>query len=124
MGDPGQDKDNRVKAEPRFFYHSFPRTRQGETPSETASRGWAILRSMKELGLILAPEVVEWHTPVSLGTPSPIQVLQRRICFTELSLQELSQHSMRFGPFALEFDTVALRRFGGAACYLHAPSFV
>lgn len=67
---------------------------------------------MTKLGLILAPEVVEWRTPVSLGTPSPIQVLQRRICFTELSPQELSQHSMRFGPFALEFDTVALRRFG------------
>ena len=62
--------------------------------------------------MILAPEVVEWHTPVSLGTPSPIQVLQRRICFTELSPQELSQHSMRFGPFALEFQTIALRRIG------------
>ena len=101
-----------MKVESRFFYHSFPRPRQGETQSDTASRGWAILRSMTKLGLILAPEVVEWRTPVSLGTPSPIQVLQRRICFTELSPQELSQHSMRFGPFALEFDTVALRRFG------------
>ena len=112
MGSPGKDRDNRVKVEPRFFYHSFPRPRQGETHSETASRGWAILRSMEELGLILAPEVVEWHTPVSLGTPSPIQVLQRRICFTELSPQELSQHAMRFGPFALEFQTIALRRIG------------
>ena len=101
-----------MKVESRIFYHSFPRPRQGETQSDTASRGWAILRSMTKLGLILAPEVVEWRTPVSLGTPSPIQVLQRRICFTELSPQELSQHSMRFGPFALEFDTVALRRFG------------
>ena len=101
-----------MKAEPRFFYHSFPRPRQGETHSERVSRGWAILRSMEELGLILAPEVVEWQTPVSLGTPSPIQVLQRRICFTELSPQELSQHSMRFGPFALEFQTIALRRIG------------
>ena len=101
-----------MKAEPRFFYHSFPRTRPGETHSETASRGWAILQSMKKLGLILAPEVVEWHTPVSLGTPSPIQILQRRICFTELSPQELSEHSTRFGPFALEFETSALRRVG------------
>ena len=98
--------------EPRFFYHSFPRPRQGETHSETASRGWAILQSMKKLGLILAPEVVEWRTPVSLGTPSPIQILQRRICFTELSPQELSEHSKRFGPFAFEFGTTALRRAG------------
>ena len=101
-----------MKDEPRFFYHSFPRLRQGDTNSETASRGWAILQSMKKLGLILAPEVVEWHTPVSLGVPSPVQILQRRICFTELSQQELSEHSTRFGPFALEFETSALRRVG------------
>ena len=75
-------------------------------------RGWAILRSMEKLGLILAPEVVEWNTPVSLGTPSPIRVLQRRVCFTELSPGELGEHSQRFGPFALEFDTTALRRMG------------
>ena len=81
-------------------------------PTETSNRGWTILKSMKELGLILAPEVVEWSTPVSLGTPSPIRILQRRICFTELSPGELSGHSSFFGPFALEFDTAALRRIG------------
>ena len=97
---------------PRFFYHSFPRPRRRETPCGTADRGWAILQSMKNLGLILAPEIVEWHAPVSLGTPSPTQILQRRICFTELSPQELSEHSTRFGPFALEFDTSTLRRVG------------
>ena len=96
----------------RFFYHSFPRPRPSETPSQTADRGWAIFQSMEKLGLVLAPEVVEWDDPVGLGTPSPIQVLQRRICFTELSPQELGRHSTRFGPFALEFDTTALRRIG------------
>ena len=101
-----------MSGQPRFFYHSFPRPRQGETDSETASRGWAVLQSIRELGLILAPEIVEWHTPVSLGTPSPTRILQRRICFTELSPQELCEHSTRFGPFALEFETAALRRIG------------
>jgi hypothetical protein len=101
-----------MKDGPRFFYHSFPRPRQGETHNETATRGWAILQSMTQLGLVLAPEVVEWLTPVSLGTPSPIQILQRRVCFTELSQHELSGHSTRFGPFALEFETNALRRVG------------
>ena len=96
----------------RFFYHSFPRPRSNETCGQTANRGWAILESMEKLGLVLAPEVVEWDDPVGLGTPSPIQVLQRRICFTELSPRELSGHSTRFGPFALEFDTTALRRIG------------
>ena len=101
-----------MMGQPRFFYHSFPRPRQGETDSETASRGWAVLQSMRELGLILAPEIVEWQPPVSLGTPSPSRILQRRICFTELSPQELCEHSTRFGPFALEFKTTELRRMG------------
>ena len=101
-----------MMGQPRFFYHSFPRPRQGETDSETATRGWAVLQSIRELGLILAPEIVEWHTPVSLGTPSPTRILQRRICFTELSPQELCEHSTRFGPFALEFETTELRRIG------------
>lgn len=101
-----------MKNDPRYFYHSFPRPRQGETHSETAKRGWAILQSMKKLGLILAPEVVEWHTPVNLGPPSPTRITQRRISFTELSPEELTEHSTRFGPFALEFDITELRRAG------------
>ena len=111
-----------MMGQPRFFYHSFPRPRQGETDSETASRGWAVLQSMRELGLILAPEVVEWQTPVSLGTPSPTRILQRRICFTELSPQELCEHSTRFGPFALEFETTALRRIGALPVIYMPPS--
>ena len=101
-----------MKSEARFFYHSFPRPRASETHSPTANRGWAIFQSMQKLGLVLAPELVKWDDPVGLGTPSPIQVLQRRICFTELSPRELSGHSTRFGPFALEFDTTTLRRIG------------
>ena len=101
-----------MKDETRFFYHSFPRPRSGETHSQTANRGWAILQSMEKLGFVLAPEVVEWAVPVGLGTPSPIQILQQRICFTELSPAELGGHSARFGPFALEFDTTSLRRIG------------
>ena len=106
------EKAGRMNLEPRFFYHSFPRKRRSETRQELARRGWAILLSIKKFGLILAPEVLEWHTPVNLGTPSPLRILQRRICFTELSPQELPEHSTRFGPFALGFDTTALRNVG------------
>ena len=98
--------------EPRFFYHSFPRKRRGESDSEAAIRGMAILRSIKDLGLLLAPEVVEWRTPASLGVSSPIRVMQKRICFTELARSELALHSSRFGPFALEFSISELRRMG------------
>lgn len=95
-----------------FFYHSFPRPREKETRQELLKRGLTILRSIRRSGLILAPEVVEWSTPVSLGSPSPYRVLQERICFTELSPDELSAHSQHFGPYAIEFDIAGLRRAG------------
>ena len=96
----------------RYFYHSFPRPRRGESREETVNRGWSILQSMRSIGLILAPEIVEWRTPVSIGSPSPIRLLQQRICFTELSPDELGAHSTRFGPFSIEFDVMTLRRAG------------
>ena len=98
----------------RFFYHSFPRPRRDESYEDTTARGWALLNLIREIGLVLAPEIVEWHTPGqnTLGTPNPIRVLQRRICFTELPPQELSRHSECFGPFALEFEAAELRRMG------------
>lgn len=98
----------------RYFYHSFPRPRRDESCEDTAARGWALLQLIREIGLVLAPEIVEWHTPGenTLGTPNPTRVPQRRICFTELSPQELRTHSERFGPFALEFEVGELRRMG------------
>ena len=98
--------------ENRHFYHCFPRPRPGEAYSKTVDRGWAILQSISRSGLVLAPEVVEWKTPVSIGSPSPVQILQQRICFTELSRNELGEHAKRFGPFAIESDPLALRRAG------------
>jgi len=84
-----------------FFYHSFPRPREGEIRKKLLARGLAILRSIRRTGLILAPEVVEWTTPVSLGSPSPFRVLQERVCFTALLADELPAHSLRFGPYSI-----------------------
>ena len=95
-----------------FFYHSFPRPRKGESRRELVARGLAILRSIRRSGLILAPEVVEWTTPVSLGGPSPYRVFQQRVCFTELRPDELPGHSRHFGPYAIEFGIAGLRRAG------------
>ena len=63
---------------------------------------------------MLAPEIVEWHIPpgLSIGVASPLRLFQQRICFTELSPDELTNHSETFGPFAMEFDIGALRRAG------------
>ena len=101
-------------AESRYFYHSFPRPRPGEPRNEVISRGLSILKSINKSGLTLAPEIVEWHVPpgLSIGVASPLRVFQQRICFTELSPDELADHSETFGPFAMEFDIAALRRAG------------
>ena len=95
-----------------FFYHSFPRSHRGESRHALVNRGLATLRSIQRNGLILAPEVVEWTAPVSLGSPSPFRVLQQRVCFTELRPDELAAHSRHFGPYAIEFDIAGLRRAG------------
>ncbi|MEM5495652.1 abortive infection system antitoxin AbiGi family protein [Hoeflea sp. AS16] len=99
-------------SERRFFYHSFPRPRPNDAPEVITSKGIEILRSIKEIGLLLAPEIVRWETPVSIGSPSPILLPQTRISFTELSENELGSHSKMFGPFALEFELEDLRREG------------
>ncbi len=97
---------------PTFFYHSFPRPRTSETSRELAERGWRILRAIRRTGFILAPEIVEWTAPVSIGSSTPIRLLQQRICFTELQRHELPAHSEQFGPYAIEFNVTALRRAG------------
>lgn len=96
----------------RYFYHNFPRTRPNESREDVIRKGLAILRSIIDVGIVLAPEVVRWETPVSIGSPSPILVPQTRISFTELSESELPKHAKTFGPFALEFEIEDLRREG------------
>lgn len=96
----------------RHFFHSFPRPRAGETEAQIAAKGLAILQTVKDVGLILAPETVTWRVPLIDDTERTIEYEQTRICFTELSYEELPTHSKRFGPFALEFDISKLREIG------------
>ncbi|MBX5455077.1 MAG: hypothetical protein K6U10_14230 [Acidobacteriia bacterium] len=96
----------------RKFFHSFPRPRPSDTPETLNARGLAILRLIKDIGLIVAPEIVEWHVPLQGGTQRSIKYDQLRICFTELHESELRQHAERFGPFALEFEIGRLRQMG------------
>jgi hypothetical protein len=96
----------------RKFFHSFPRPRSSDTPETLIAKGMAILRLIKDLGLIVAPELVEWHVPLKGGTQRSIKYDQLRICFTELHESELRQHAQRFGTFALEFEIDHLRQMG------------
>jgi len=100
------------KEHDRRFFHSFPRPRKAEDDGVTLNRGLNILRFMKEFGLVLAPEIVQWDVSLISGIPKKLDILQRRACFTELSVAELPQHSKIFGPIALSFDLEKLRGIG------------
>src|ERR1022692_3330923 len=88
----------------RFFYHSFPRLRRGETPEQQVEKGLRILALIGKTGLVLAPEIVVWKQPTQDGNVRVLEQLQKRICFTELSEADLPEHGRRFGRFAIEFD--------------------
>jgi hypothetical protein len=96
----------------RKFFHSFPRPRPSDTPEMLNTKGLAVLRLVRDIGLIVAPEIVEWRVPLQDGTQRSIKYDQLRICFTELHESELRQHAERFGPFALEFEIGRLRQMG------------
>jgi|SRR5580692_1087395 hypothetical protein len=98
--------------EARHFYHSFPRPRHSESVEHLSAKGLAILRLIRETGVVLAPEVIEWQVPLETGVPRTIVIRQRRICFTELSRTEIREHATRFGHFSLKFNIEDLRRLG------------
>jgi len=96
----------------RFFFHTFPRPKQCELSEATQNRALSILRFMKEAGLVLAPEIVNWQLPLQEGGVEHLPILQRRACFTELSVGELDGHMATFGPISLSFDIDKLRAIG------------
>jgi hypothetical protein len=104
----------------RRFFHSFPRPRPDESAGAVLERGLAILTFMKEFGLVLAPELVEWDVSMISGGAEQLRTLQRRACFTELSAAELPAHSAIFGPVSLSFDLAKLRD-AGATPVIYVP---
>lgn len=96
----------------KHFYHSFPRVRTGESRAQVIQVGLETLKSIQQIGLVLAPETVVWRQCLENGQDRTITVGQRRICFTELSRDQVQQHAERFGPFSLEFRIDTLRQLG------------
>jgi len=104
----------------RHFFRSFPRPKAGELAASTLNRGLAILAFMKESGLVLAPEIVEWDVKTISPAFPPLRILQQRACFTELSTSELPTHSAIFGPISLQIDLAKLRN-AGATPVIYVP---
>jgi hypothetical protein len=96
----------------RFFFHTFPRPEQRESAEATLDRALDILSFMKEAGLVLAPEIVNWELPLEGGGVEHLSILERRACFTELSIGELDRHAATFGPISLSFNIDRLRAAG------------
>jgi hypothetical protein len=63
----------------REFFHNFPRPRAGETQSDTLERGLRVLAFMKQVGLILAPELVSWDVEVIRGAARTAKILATRV---------------------------------------------
>jgi hypothetical protein len=108
--------------EERFFYHSFPR--RGGTAAEEIEKGCRILTAIRDFGLLLVPQFIEWSQPSAGGaSPRIFPVLQNRVCFTELSPNELPGHAEKFRQFAVEFETETLRSLGAVPVfYVPQPS--
>jgi hypothetical protein len=106
----------------RYFYHSFPR--RGASAADEIDKGSKILAAIRDFGLLLTPQLIEWQQPTSGGaTPRTLPVLQKRVCFTELSPPELPAHAERFGHFGLEFDVSVVRSLGAVPVfYVPQPS--
>jgi len=102
-----------MAVEPTYLYHSFPR-RRGQREIET---GLLVLESMRDMGLVLAPESIVWWQPAVNGRMRKQVLLQRQISFTELAPTELPLHAKTFGGFALEFEIAVLRSFGAAPVF-------
>jgi hypothetical protein len=99
------------KAPERYFYHSFPRRMRATTAE--IEKGCQILSIMRDVGLVMAPEVVTWGYEHADGSaPRTSEVLQQRVCFTELEPRELPRHGQKFGRFALEFTVPTLKSLG------------
>ncbi len=94
------------------LYHSFPRVRPDDSDDRIIKVGLEILQSIRQIGLVLAPEIIVWKQALENGQDRTTSVRQSRICFTELSRDQLEEHGKTFGPFSLEFRVDALRQLG------------
>ena len=45
----------------RYFYHSFPR--RGSSTEAEIDKGCKILASIRDFGLLLTPQLIEWQQP-------------------------------------------------------------
>jgi hypothetical protein len=104
----------------RNLIHSFSRPKPNEAKDALAERLFEILGLIREIGLILAPELIEWDlSKIGLGN-GVLAILQQRICFTDLTPADLPRHAETFGPLAIAYEIEGLRN-AGAMPVMYVP---
>ena len=98
----------------RYFYHCFPR-RSG---TDDLTRVMSVLSSILERGLLLTPERISLRESLADGNTGPESfILQKRLCFTELTPSELVSHCKVFGPVAIEWKIPTLIEIGAVPVF-------
>ncbi|TCD01217.1 abortive infection system antitoxin AbiGi family protein [Pedobacter psychroterrae] len=93
-----------------FLYHSFPRRREGDVDH---TKGLKILESIFKSGLLITPEVYKLQESLTDDSNGQeIIVVQKRVCFTEISESELADHASHFGDITLQFELDSLLQSG------------
>lgn len=98
---------------PTYFYHNFPRK-----ACTDLTHGLEVLQAMLGTGLLLVPELTKLRAP---GGQVIQEIVQERMCFTELAPDEVPKHAETFGLFALEYEPMALRQLGAVPVF-YIPS--
>jgi hypothetical protein len=114
----------RTKPPNYSLFHSFPRF-SCKSPAEEIERGFAILESILDIGLLLCPERL--YFPLLENATENYNrgsfVHQKRICFTFVDCSEILRHAATFGSFSLEFDISTIRALGGMpVVYIPRPT--
>lgn len=107
-------------AHERLLVHNFARPKKGEPRGAALERAIQVLRSFRDIGLVLAPEVLEWTLGALSRGSKPLRLLQRRLCLTEIAPADLAEHAAEFGPLALAFDVAKIRQ-AGAMPVMYVP---
>jgi len=73
---------------------------------------------MLRTGLLLVPELTKLRAP---GGGVVQEIVQQRMCFTELASDEVAKHAETFGVFALEYEPIVFRQLGAVPVF-YIPS--
>lgn len=102
------------------LFHSFPRPANSNADLHCALK---TLRSVCDVGFVLAPEIIQLTEQLQNGRPGRIMTIgQKRMCFTAIEAHFIKEHAKTFGPFSIEFDRRRLSAAGATPVFYFPPT--